>query len=115
MDSASDSLILSYKDNPELKSLLADYQPGDQVELCVTVTVRDNNTDKFDSLIDEVEPMDDTGGDEEETPEEEASETPADEAAEDKAEGDGGDAAPGKKPAAVLLVMGAKKKGNAGK
>lgn len=58
MDSKSDSLLLSYKDNPELKAALADATPGDEIELCVTVTVRANDAESFDAMIDKVELMD---------------------------------------------------------
>lgn len=102
MDSVSDSLILSYKDNPELQAALGDLQPGDKVTLSVTVTVRANDKDQFDSLIDEVEPSADADA---------ASEPDADEMPpeEDAAEGESAD-----KPAAVMLVLG-KKKGDASK
>jgi hypothetical protein len=58
MDSKSDTLLLSFKENPELQAALGDLQPGDQVELCVKVTCRANDKDSFDSTIDEVELMD---------------------------------------------------------
>lgn len=72
MESSSDSLLLSYKDNPELLAALGDKQPGDSVTLTIQVTVRANDEEHFDALIDNVETSDsetaepDEGSDEEE-------------------------------------------------
>lgn len=55
MDSKSDSLVLNYKDNPDLKAALGDMQPGDTVTLELTCTVRSNDDEAFDGMIDEIE------------------------------------------------------------
>ena len=55
MDSKSDSLVLNYKDNPDLKAALGDMEPGDTVTLEITCTVRSNDDEAFDGLIDEIE------------------------------------------------------------
>jgi hypothetical protein len=55
MDSKSDCLVLNYKDNPDLKAALADMQPGDSVTLELTCTVRSNDDEAFDGMIDEIE------------------------------------------------------------
>lgn len=67
MDTKSDCLMLSYKSNEELKKALGDLQPGDKAELTIEVTVRANDDEAFDAIIDAVEMN-------EETAEEEASE-----------------------------------------
>lgn len=66
MDTKSDSLILSYKGNAELKKALGDYQPGDTCELTIEVTVRANDDEAFDAVIDAVEPSESMGSGEEE-------------------------------------------------
>lgn len=55
MESKADSLLLSYEGNDSLKAALGGLQPGDQAELCITVTVRANDDKTFDAIIDEVE------------------------------------------------------------
>ena len=55
MDSKSDCLVLNYKDNPDLKAALGDMQPGDSVTLELTCTVRSNDDEAFDGMIDEIE------------------------------------------------------------
>jgi hypothetical protein len=105
MDSTADALKLSYKDNPELKAALGDAKPGDQIELCVTVTVRSNDEDTFDALIDEVEPMsEDAYEDAYEADEDEEKEPSLSDEPDDAGE---------KKPSAVLMVMAGKKKADA--
>lgn len=54
MDSKSDSLVLNYKDNPDLKAALGDMQPGDTVTLELTCTIRSNDDEAFDGMIDEI-------------------------------------------------------------
>lgn len=73
MDSKSDSIQLSYQDNDELKAALGGMEPGDEVKLTLIVTVRGNDDDGFDALIDEVEVA------ESEEPEDEDEETESDE------------------------------------
>lgn len=55
MDSKSDCLVLNYKDNPDLKAALGDMEPGDTVTLRLTCTVRSNDDEAFDGMIDEIE------------------------------------------------------------
>jgi hypothetical protein len=55
MDSKSDCLVLNYKDNPDLKAALGDTEPGDTVTLQLTCTVRSNDDEAFDGMIDEIE------------------------------------------------------------
>lgn len=66
MDSKSDCLVLNYKDNPDLKAALGDMEPGDTVSLKLTCTVRSNDDEAFDGMIDEIEVdgADDVGEDE---------------------------------------------------
>lgn len=59
MDTKSDSLLLSYNGNEELKKALGDLQPGDTCELKIEVTVRANDEEAFDAMIDSVERCDD--------------------------------------------------------
>lgn len=96
MDSISDALKLTLKDNDELKAALGGAKPGDKLELCVSVTVRSNDEDTFDALIDEVELMEDEAADEEAAPAEDKPEDMMDD--EDE------------KPSAALIVMASKKK-----
>lgn len=65
MDTKSDSLLLSYKGNEELKKTLGDLQPGDTCELKLEVTVRANDDEAFDAVIDSVEMCDEMSEDEE--------------------------------------------------
>lgn len=64
MDSKSDSVLLSYKDNPELKAALGGKQPGDTCEITLKVTVRANDDDTFDALIDEIHTEDESSEEE---------------------------------------------------
>lgn len=75
MDTKSDTLLLSYKGNAELKKALGDYQPGDTCELTIEVTVRANDDETFDAVIDAVEPSESMGYEEEEEGEDEANES----------------------------------------
>ena len=54
MQTKSDSLILSLKDNEDLKLELSGKEPGDKLEICLQVTVTSVDEERFEAAIDEV-------------------------------------------------------------
>lgn len=54
METSSDKLTLSFVDNEKLKTELGGAQPGDTIELCLTVTVSAVDDERFEAAIDEV-------------------------------------------------------------
>ena len=78
METTSDTLILSLKDNEELKAALGGHKPGDKIELCLEVTVTAVDDEQFEAAIDDVV-EEDSSEEESETPDKETGSDETDE------------------------------------
>ena len=79
METKSDTIALTLKGNEELKTELGGAQPGDVIELVLTVTVSAVDDEKFEAAIDDVlvEGAVETEEDESESETDEEDEDPA--------------------------------------
>lgn len=77
METKSDNITLTLKDNEELKTELGGAQPGDVIELCLTVTVSAVDDERFEAAIDDVMVEGEPEAEAEETDDEEGDEDPA--------------------------------------
>lgn len=109
MDSKTNTIRLDFRDNPDLKTLLGGYGPGDKVVLELEVSVKSNDEQTFEASVDSI----DAESCDEEASEEEGTDSESE--SEDSGETESGDTAVKPKTKTPVMIVMMAKSGKKGK